>query len=412
MTMTKAQDQRSHSMKEQAYNKDKVQEQDSRTQRQDNLKDLASRDIHGEVIYWHLQLLSATLVYCDNVSAIYMTANPVQHQWTKHIEIDKHIVRDMIARGQVHVLHVPSRYQYADIFTKGLLSAFLKNLVPGTVLNKVDREIGFNNAFDQFIAEPGESLIYLTTVPYDDLFDYLQQFEKIVIASREKKLKAHDPLALVCYSTPTNNRLRSSSNTRSQAVVQADKVNIQSRNVKINGRSARRLYNEDTAEGINVQKETKNDSKYFMEPMLLVKKDETRVILSNKQNDFLLTDTIQMEELKELSANICMMARIQPVNIYSDEFLSYDYAFISEVQTPSTSYVNPLFTDDDHEQMYHEQPKIINSTIGEDQINSNIIFDDPNVKVNNGSVDHDKYVHDLYELEQLARNAYKEAEKQ
>ncbi|GKE41637.1 ribonuclease H-like domain-containing protein [Tanacetum coccineum] len=74
----------------------------------------------------HIPLLSATLVYCDNVSAIYMTANPVQHQWTKHIEIDIHFVRDMVARGQVRVLHVPSRYQYADIFTNGLPSALFE----------------------------------------------------------------------------------------------------------------------------------------------------------------------------------------------------------------------------------------------------------------------------------------------
>ncbi|GKA74894.1 ribonuclease H-like domain-containing protein [Tanacetum coccineum] len=67
----------------------------------------------------HTPLLSATLAYCDNVSAIYMTANPVQHHRTKHIEIDIHFVRNMVARGQVHVLHLPSRYQYADIFTKG-----------------------------------------------------------------------------------------------------------------------------------------------------------------------------------------------------------------------------------------------------------------------------------------------------
>ncbi|GJU35680.1 ribonuclease H-like domain-containing protein [Tanacetum coccineum] len=40
------------------------------------------------------------------------------HQRTKHIEIDIHFVRDMVARGQVRVLHVPFRYQYADIFTK------------------------------------------------------------------------------------------------------------------------------------------------------------------------------------------------------------------------------------------------------------------------------------------------------
>ncbi|GJX88620.1 ribonuclease H-like domain-containing protein [Tanacetum coccineum] len=74
----------------------------------------------------HMPLLSATLVYCDNVSAIYLTANPVQHQRTKHIEIDIHFVRDMVARGHVRVLHVPSRYQYADIFTKGLPSALFE----------------------------------------------------------------------------------------------------------------------------------------------------------------------------------------------------------------------------------------------------------------------------------------------
>ncbi|GJZ08322.1 ribonuclease H-like domain-containing protein [Tanacetum coccineum] len=74
----------------------------------------------------HSLLSTATLVYCDNVSAIYMSANPVQHQRTKHIEIDIHFVRDMVTAGQVRVLHVPSRYQYADIFTKGLPSALFE----------------------------------------------------------------------------------------------------------------------------------------------------------------------------------------------------------------------------------------------------------------------------------------------
>ncbi|GKA36610.1 ribonuclease H-like domain-containing protein [Tanacetum coccineum] len=68
----------------------------------------------------HSPLSTATLVYCDNVSAIYMSANRVQHQQTKHIEIDIHFVRDMVTAGQVRVLHVPSRYQFADVFTKGL----------------------------------------------------------------------------------------------------------------------------------------------------------------------------------------------------------------------------------------------------------------------------------------------------
>ncbi|GJZ01315.1 ribonuclease H-like domain-containing protein [Tanacetum coccineum] len=58
----------------------------------------------------HSPLSTATLVYCDNVSAVYMSANPVQHQRTKHIEIDIHFVRDMVTAGQVSVLHIPSRY--------------------------------------------------------------------------------------------------------------------------------------------------------------------------------------------------------------------------------------------------------------------------------------------------------------
>ncbi|KAJ9555002.1 hypothetical protein OSB04_009616 [Centaurea solstitialis] len=70
----------------------------------------------------HSPISKATLVYCDNVSAVYLSTNPVQHQRTKHIEIDLHFVRDRVETGQVRVLHVPSTSQYADIFTKGLPS--------------------------------------------------------------------------------------------------------------------------------------------------------------------------------------------------------------------------------------------------------------------------------------------------
>nr|GEY21455.1 ribonuclease H-like domain-containing protein [Tanacetum cinerariifolium] len=77
----------------------------------------------------HSPLSAATLVYCDNVSATYLSANPVQHQRTKHIESDIHFVRDLVTAGQVRVLHVPSRYQYADIFTKGLPSALFEDFL-------------------------------------------------------------------------------------------------------------------------------------------------------------------------------------------------------------------------------------------------------------------------------------------
>nr|GEW21386.1 ribonuclease H-like domain-containing protein [Tanacetum cinerariifolium] len=56
----------------------------------------------------HTLLFIATMVYCDNVSAVYVSANPVHHHRTKHIEIDIHFVRDKVAAGHVRVLHVPS----------------------------------------------------------------------------------------------------------------------------------------------------------------------------------------------------------------------------------------------------------------------------------------------------------------
>ena len=68
----------------------------------------------------HISIPLATVVYCDNVSTVYMTANPVHHRRTKHIEIDIQFVREKVALGQFRVLHVPSAYQFADIMTKGL----------------------------------------------------------------------------------------------------------------------------------------------------------------------------------------------------------------------------------------------------------------------------------------------------
>jgi len=68
----------------------------------------------------HCPLRRATLVYCDNVSAVYLSSNPVQHQRTKHVEIDIHFVREKVALGHARVLHVPTTSQYADVFTKGL----------------------------------------------------------------------------------------------------------------------------------------------------------------------------------------------------------------------------------------------------------------------------------------------------
>ncbi|GKB98968.1 retrovirus-related pol polyprotein from transposon TNT 1-94, partial [Tanacetum coccineum] len=61
------------------------------------------------------------------------------------------------------------------------------------------------------------------------------------------------------FSTPTNNRLRTSSNTRNQAIIQGDRVNIQSRNSGNAGRNNRLVYvQEEIEEGSNAPNETEN----------------------------------------------------------------------------------------------------------------------------------------------------------
>jgi hypothetical protein len=59
----------------------------------------------------------STLVYCDNVNAIYVSTNPVQHQRTKHVEIDLHFVRECVVVGDVRVLCVLTTLQFVDIYT-------------------------------------------------------------------------------------------------------------------------------------------------------------------------------------------------------------------------------------------------------------------------------------------------------
>jgi hypothetical protein len=81
----------------------------------------------------------ATIVYCDNISAVYLSSNPVLHQRTKHVEIDLHFVRDKVALGEARILHVPTGSQYADIFTKGLPTSVFEefrtslNITPSAV---------------------------------------------------------------------------------------------------------------------------------------------------------------------------------------------------------------------------------------------------------------------------------------
>ncbi|KAJ9550922.1 hypothetical protein OSB04_014967 [Centaurea solstitialis] len=62
----------------------------------------------------HMRLL------CDNELAINIANNPVHHDKTKHIEIDKFFIKEKLDSGLLKISHVPTEGQVADCLTKGL----------------------------------------------------------------------------------------------------------------------------------------------------------------------------------------------------------------------------------------------------------------------------------------------------
>ena len=68
-------------------------------------------------------------LYCDNKSAINIAYNSVQHDQTKHIEVDRHFTKEKLDSGLICTPYVSSQGQLADILTKGLSSSNFERIV-------------------------------------------------------------------------------------------------------------------------------------------------------------------------------------------------------------------------------------------------------------------------------------------
>lgn len=67
-------------------------------------------------------------ILCDNKAAISIAKNPVHHDRTKHVEIDRHFIKEKIDQEIIRVDHIPSCKQTADIMTKALPRNIYENI--------------------------------------------------------------------------------------------------------------------------------------------------------------------------------------------------------------------------------------------------------------------------------------------
>ncbi|GJZ54936.1 retrovirus-related pol polyprotein from transposon TNT 1-94 [Tanacetum coccineum] len=335
--------------------------------------------------------------------------NYLQPEWSKYVTMVRHnqigdtisydVLYDSLVQFKPHVLAFKAKNA-------------AKNHGPLALLIHSNASSSQSHANSSYSSQP-----YYVTHP-SSAVDYEDEYQgELQGDSQEDKLTTTMMLLARAitqkFSTPTNNRLRTSSNTRNQAMIHDGQVDIQTKNEAYGGngiknagrRNMNQAFNagtgndkrnqiiqrvpqtELTPRKANVQcyncnekghyardyqKPRVHDAKYFREQILLAIKDEARSNLNNEENEFFLYNSYGEETMKELTI-----------------------IAVSEVNASSKV----------HEQMSHVKRKTIIQTSDDDQIDSNITFNDPYVENNGGTSDHDSNAHDEYhEIQMLAYN--------
>ncbi|PRQ26842.1 putative RNA-directed DNA polymerase [Rosa chinensis] len=87
--------------------------------------------VGGNLVTWRSkkQKVKPMDLHCDSTSAIEIAHNPVQHDRTKHVEVDRHFIKENLDRKIICFPFVYTEDQLADVLTKGVSRKVFDNLI-------------------------------------------------------------------------------------------------------------------------------------------------------------------------------------------------------------------------------------------------------------------------------------------
>ncbi|GAV74096.1 hypothetical protein CFOL_v3_17577, partial [Cephalotus follicularis] len=85
-------------------------------------------------------------LYCNNKDTTNIAHNPVQHDRTKHIEIDRHFIKEKLDQKLICTPFVSSENQLADVFTKRLSCKQFNCIVCKLGMRKLEGEYTITNS--------------------------------------------------------------------------------------------------------------------------------------------------------------------------------------------------------------------------------------------------------------------------